>query len=191
MKNVEILTCKNLRNHARCQIFSARIDGFRLQYILVIYAGNHKALVFVFGSFGFRVKRRKSRERIKPWVKRVSSYTATPRSITRDVETHEPLVLASLQESRGGWLKRKSSWVDPTRVERDNTQCICYHYFNIVSYCNYFHTTPQALSFKPYRVWIKDMYVPCCPRNDTWNVDSYLVFPLKKMTERSAIISAH
>ena len=28
---------------------------------------------------------------------------------------------------------------------------LCYHYFNIVSYCNYFHTTPQALSFKPYR----------------------------------------
>ena len=54
MKNVEILTCKNLRNHARCRIFSARIDGFTLQYILVIYTGKHKALVFVFGSFGFR-----------------------------------------------------------------------------------------------------------------------------------------
>ena len=27
-----------------------------------------------------------------------------------------------------------------------------YPYFNIVSNCNHFHTTPQALSFKPYRV---------------------------------------
>ena len=45
------------------------------------------------------------------------------------------------------------------------------YFYTVLSICNHFYTTPEALSFKPYRVWIKDMYVCMYARgNDWWRI---------------------
>lgn len=83
--------------------------------------------------------------------------------------------LAPLQETRGSCPKRKSSWVDPTRVEHDNTKNFTRIFHPKLPCCPF--TTPEIPTVLFFSIldprasqldYVESRMLLFPPENDTW-----------------------